>query len=267
VPPPPEPDPAAPLRPVRPRWAVYAERPRRRARQFVADVAVLTWVAVVVSLAIALHDLVLSLQGPGRDLGAAGAGVRDTFSGAAQTASGVPFVGDDLAGALSGGTRAGDSLVTAGEQEIAAVDALASGLAWAVVLLAVLPVLAVWVTLRARWMIAARAVIVLRDGVYDADLLALRALTLGSPRRLARRVPDAADGWRRGDPHVLARLADLELGRLGLQGPSLVRAPGPAPPTLPDEPEDRPKTLPRVNPEEGWGDTPPPPGPPGGRTP
>jgi hypothetical protein len=263
VPPPPEPDPAAPLRPVRPRWAVYAERPRRRARQFVADVAVLTWVAVVVSLAIALHELVLNLQGPGRDLGAAGAGVRDTFNGAAETASGVPFVGDDLAGALSGGTRAGDSLVTAGAQEVAAIDALASGLAWAVVLLAVLPVLAVWVTLRVRWMIAARAVIVLRDGVYDADLLALRALTLGSPRRLARRVPDAADGWRRGDPHVLARLADLELGRLGLQGPSMVRAPVPPP----DQPQELPTTLPRVNPEEGWGDTPPPPGPPGGRTP
>jgi hypothetical protein len=263
VPPPFDPDPAAPLRPVRPRWAVYAERPRRRIRQFVADVAVLTWVAVVVSLGITLHDVVLRLQGPGRDLGAAGSGVRDTFNGAAQTASGVPFVGDDLAGALSGGTRAGDSLVTAGAQEVAAVDALASGLAWAVVLLAVLPVLAVWVTLRVRWMVAARAVIVLRDGVYDADLLALRALTLGSPRRLARRVPDAADGWRRGDPHVLARLADLELGRLGLQGPSMVRAPVPPP----DQPQELPTTLPRVNPEEGWGDTPPPPGPPGGRTP
>ncbi len=267
MPPPPDTDPAAPLRPVRPHWPVYAERPRRRIRQFAADVAVLTWVAVVVSLAVVLHDLVLTLQGPGRDLGEAGSQVRDTFTGAAQTASGVPFVGDDLAGALSGGTRAGDSLVAAGEQEVAAIEALASGLAWAVVLLAVLPVLAVWVTLRLRWMIAARAVLVLRDGVHDADLLALRALALGSPRRLARRVPDAADGWRRGDPHVLSRLADLELGRLGLRGPSLVRAPLPAPSALPDDPEDRPKTLPRVDPEEGWGDTPSPSGPPGGGTP
>lgn len=250
-----DPDQSRPLAPTGVRWPVYAERPRRRVRQFVADVAVLTWVAVVISLAIVLHDLVLRLQGPGRDLADAGGRVRDTFTGAAQTASGVPFVGDDLAGSLAGGARAGESLVTAGEQEVAAVDALASGLSWTVVLLALLPVLAVWVTLRLRWMLAARAVLALRDGVHDADLLALRALTLASPRRLARRVPDAADGWRRADPSVLARLAEVELARLGLRGPSLVRGP-----------VERPGTLPRVDPEERRGDTPPPPDPSGGRT-
>jgi hypothetical protein len=265
---PPDAEPVPVLDRTRAGWPVYAENPRRRARQFVADVAVLVWVAVVVSLAVVLHDTVLALQGPGRQLGGAGEGVRDTFSGAADTASGVPFVGDDLARALSNGTRAGDSLVAAGEQEVAAVDALASGLAWLLVVLAVLPVVAVWIALRARWMIAARAVLALRDGLRrdeaDADLLALRALAHASPRRLARG-PGAATGWRRGDPHVLARLAELELGRLGLRGPTLVRTSGPAVWSgRTDEPdmtaESAPGGLPRVDPDERWGDTPPPPG-------
>jgi hypothetical protein len=240
-------------------------------------------VAVVVSLAVVLHDTVLALQGPGRQLGGAGQTVRDTFTGAADTASNVPFVGDDLARALSTGTGAGDSLVAAGDQEVAAVEALASGLAWALVLLALVPVLATWITLRVRWMLSARAVLLLRDGLgrrshdgADADLLALRALTFGSPRRLARTVPDAASGWRRGDPHVLARLAELELGRLGLRGPTLVRGPdvAVASASAPDEPDigwdtdtgTPPGALPRVDPDEGWGDTPPPPGPSGTHT-
>ena len=236
------------LAPTRARWLVYAERSRRRTRQVVADVAVLTWIAVVVSGAILLHDAVLTLQGPGRELGGAGQRVRDTFGSAADTASNLPFVGDDLASALSGGTRAGDSLVAAGDQELAAIDALATGLAWALVLLAITPVVVTWLTLRLRWMLLARAALVLRDGVLDADLLALRALVNGSPRRLRRATTDAAGAWRRGDPYVLARLAELELGRLGLSGPTLVRGPAREPVSGSD-------------PEERWGDTPPPPGP------
>jgi len=272
-------DPVPVLNPTRARWPVYAERPRRRARQFVADVAVLTWVAVVVSIAILLYDAVLTLQGPGRQLGAAGVQVRDTFDGAADTASGVPFVGDDLARALSNGTQAGEGLVAAGDQEIAAIEALASGLSWTVALLAIVPVVVAWAWLRVRWMLSARAVLLLRDGLRggeaDADLLALRALAHASPRRLTRSVPGAASGWRRGDPHVLARLADLELSRLGLGSPTLVR--GPVMPRtvdgngdIGDDPDSTaqrsPGHLPGGDPDERWGDTPPPPGPTGGHT-
>ena len=101
--------------------------------------------------------------------------VRDTFGGAADSAGGLPFIGDDLARALSTGTQAGEGLVAAGDQEIAAIEALASGLSWAVALLAIVPVVVAWVWLRVRWMLSARAVILLRDdlrgGQADADLL------------------------------------------------------------------------------------------------
>lgn len=270
------PDADAPvLRPTRAGWPVYAERPRRRARQFVADVAVLIWVAVAVSLAVLLHDTVLTLQGPGQQIGAAGGQVRDTFAGAADTASGVPFVGDDLARVLSGGARAGDEIVAAGDQQVAAVEALAAGVSWTVALLAIVPVVAAWLWFRVRWMIAARAVLALRDGlrgrIGDTDLLALRALVHATPRRLAR-VPDAAAGWRHGDPRVLSRLAELELARLGLRPPTLVRGPvtgvrsGAAPDETDDAVEAPPGSPPRVDPDERWGDTPPSPGPSGRRT-
>lgn len=267
---------AAPvLRPTRAGWPVYAERPRRRTRQFLADVAVLAWVAVVVSLAALLYDAVLTLQEPGRQLGAAGTRVRDTFSGAADTASGLPFVGDDLARALSGGTSAGEDIVAAGDQGVAAVETLATGMSWTLALLAIVPVVAAWLWFRVRWMIAARAVLALRDGlrgrVGDADLLALRALVHATPRRLAR-VPDAAAGWRRGDARVLSRLAEMELARLGLRAPTLVRAPVGGVPSgaFPDEPDDA-AEAPRGrpvggDPDERWGDTPPPPGPSGTAT-
>src|SRR4051812_3791100 len=67
-----DPDAVPVLRPTQARWPVYAERPRRRTRQFLADVAVLTWAALVVSAAILLRDAVLALQRPGHELGGAG---------------------------------------------------------------------------------------------------------------------------------------------------------------------------------------------------
>ena len=86
--------------------------------------------------------------------------------------------------------------------------------------------------LRARHALAAREL--------DVDLLALRALVGGAPGRVRRAAGpggDAAGAWRRGDAAVLLRLADVELGRMGLRGPSSVTA-GATPITRPDAPGD-----------------------------
>src|ERR687890_557524 len=64
-------------------------------------------------------------------------------------------VGDDLARALGTGTGAGDSLSASG-RELAALAASAGSAALvAIVLLGVVPVVAVWLALRVRWMLAA----------------------------------------------------------------------------------------------------------------
>jgi len=196
---------------------IYAERPGRATLQVLADVAVLVWVVVVVDLARTAQALLLALQVPAGRLTGAGESLRGAFDNAAATASGVPFVGDDLARALGTGTGAGDSLSASG-RELAVVAASAGSAALvAIVLLGVVPVVAVWLALRVRWMLAAGSARTARD--TDPDLLALHALTRRPTRRLLAVSPDPGGAWRRGDPAAVAGLAAVELAALGLRAP------------------------------------------------
>jgi hypothetical protein len=211
------------LTPRGPRLLLYAERPRRRLLQMLTDLAVVVWVVLAVTAAIALHDTVLALQAPGRGLTNAGDQVRGVFDGAARAAGDVPLVGDRLAGAFGPGTDAGTSLADAGRAQVEAVATIATGLAWLVVVVAALPVVATWLTLRLRWVLRARNALAARD--LDVDLLALRGLVGGTPRRIRRAAGpdgDPAGAWRRGEPRMLLRLADLELRRMGLRGATSV---------------------------------------------
>ncbi|MCD2194112.1 hypothetical protein LQ327_12075 [Actinomycetospora endophytica] len=206
-----------------PRLLLYAERPRRRLLQMITDLAVAVWVVLVVTAAIALHDTVLALQAPGRGLTSAGDQVRGVFAGAARAADGVPLVGDRLSGAFTPGTDAGGALADAGRAQVEAVAAIATGVAWLVVAVAAVPVVTTWFALRLRWVLKVRQALAARD--LDVDLLALRALVRGDPGRVRRAAGpdgDPAGAWRRGEPRMLLRLADLELRRMGLRGATSV---------------------------------------------
>ena len=199
---------------------IYAERPGRALLQVLADVGVLAWALLVVHLARAVHAAVLALQAPARQLTGAGDSIRSAFDDAARTAAGVPFVGDDLARALGTGTDAGDSLATSGRDLAASVGSAATGVAAAIVLVGIVPVVVVWFTLRARWVHAARSARLARSA--DPDLLALHALTHRPTRALLRVTPNPAGAWRHGDPAVVAALAGIELAALGLRAPDAV---------------------------------------------
>jgi hypothetical protein len=73
-------------------------------------------------------------------------------------------------------------------------------------------VVAVWLALRVRWVLAARSAL-----LAGPDLLALRALTCRPTATLRRVAPEPAAAWRRGDDDVVAALAAVELGALGLR--------------------------------------------------
>lgn len=193
----------------------YAERPLRLLRQVLADLLVAAWVVLCVTVARAAYELVLQLQGPARALVAAGEGISGVFGDAARTASGVPFVGEDLARALGTGTGAGQSLATAGREQIAAIEAVALGGAAGIVALGALPVVLVWLVVRVRYARAASSAVRVRG--TDSDLLALRALTRLPVRRLLAVSPDPAAAWRRDDREVVYGLAALELRSLGLR--------------------------------------------------
>ncbi|TWF77958.1 hypothetical protein FHX44_113875 [Pseudonocardia hierapolitana] len=195
----------------------YAERPARAGLQLLGDLLVAGWIWLTVAVARAVHDFVLGMQGPARTLAGAGESIRGAFDAAARTASNVPFVGDDLARALGAGTGAGDSLVSAGREQMEAIARVAFGTTVATVLLGAMPVLLMWLPLRVRYARLARSAVAAR--AVDSDLLALRAITRRPVRSLLRIAPDPAASWRRDERAVVHRLAALELHSLGLRSP------------------------------------------------
>jgi hypothetical protein len=196
---------------------IYAERPARAALQLLADLLAVGWIALCVYVARTTQDLLLRLQEPARTLAGAGTSIRTAFDDAARTASGVPFVGDDLARALGTGTGAGDSLAAAGNQQVEAIATFAFGTAVAIVVLGAMPVLMVWLPLRVRYARLTRSAVTAR--AVDTDLLALRAITRRPVRSLLKIAPDPAAAWRRDDRAVVRALAALELRSLGLRSP------------------------------------------------
>jgi hypothetical protein len=196
---------------------IYAERPGRAGLQLLADLGVVVWVLLVVHLARATQAAVLGLQAPAQRLTGAGDSIRGAFDGAARTASGVPFVGDELARALGTGTGAGDSLAASGRDLSASVASAGFAVAAAVVVVGVVPVVVVWFVLRVRWVRAARSAVVARAAA--PDLLALHALTRRPTADLLRVATDPATAWRHGDPGVVNALAAVELAALGLRSP------------------------------------------------
>lgn len=198
----------------------YAERPLRVARQLFADVAVIAWAWLVVSFARVAQNFVKQLEGPAGALTSAGQTVRDTFAGAARTASGIPLVGDDLANALNVGTGAGDSLAAAGRRQAQLIDTVGLWTAVAIVAFAAVPVVLLWLYVRLRYARTAGSAVAAR--ARDMDLLALRALAHQPTRELLRVAADPAAAWRRDDAVVVRDLATLELRTLGLRAPRSV---------------------------------------------
>jgi hypothetical protein len=194
----------------------YADKQFRFGLQVLCDLMAVGWVVLWVWVATVAHDAVQELRAPGDGLVNAGSGIKDAFTSAADKARGVPLVGDDLSGALGGGTRAGETLIGAGNAQIGVVQDAAFWLAVALVVVPVMFLLITWLPLRLRFALRAGAVRRLRDAGYS-DLLALRALGSLSGRELARFGEDPAEAWRRGDADVVDRLARRQLAAVGLR--------------------------------------------------
>ncbi|HEY6423288.1 MAG TPA: hypothetical protein VIY28_08615 [Pseudonocardiaceae bacterium] len=200
---------------------IYAERRGRATRQVVADMLVVAWVVLVVVMARAAWVLVGRLGSSAQRFTGAGEAIRGTFEDAARSAAKVPVVGDRLAGAFGPGVGAGETLASSGRELSHAAGAFAFGTAVAIVLIGAVPVVLVWLTLRVRWVIAARSALAAR--AVDTDLLAFRALTRQPIRRLLSVCAEPATAWRRNERTALDRLAALELAALGLRAPSPTR--------------------------------------------
>lgn len=200
---------------ARMKW--YAETPRALARQLLTDGFVVTWVAGWSWLAWSLHRMLARLAEPGAQVQASAGDLARQLDGAVVDARDLPFAGDFLGAPLSAAAEAARGVAAAG----ATGRAVATSLAWWVpLLLAAGPVVTVllwWLPRRLRE--AREAGAAQRLGVLDLELFAWRALAHRPLRDVARVAPDPAAALRRGDPRVVAALAELELAALGVRPP------------------------------------------------
>jgi hypothetical protein len=90
-------------------------------------------------------------------------------------------------------------------------------LAMAVVALPILIAVLPWLFLRLRFFRRKWTVTALAATPAGEQLLALRALTNRSPRKLTAISVDPVGGWRRDDPLTIRALAALELRSAGIR--------------------------------------------------
>jgi hypothetical protein len=204
-----------------PRMRPYARTPWRAVRQVVADLLAVGLVLAAVRLARVLHDLILRLAEPGRQLARTGEDLAANLHQAAERVGELPLVGDDVRGPLDRAGQAAGTLVRAGQEQQAVVGQLATLVAVLVVAFPVLVLLVTWLPLRLRFARRAGAAQRFLDSGADLDLFALRAMANQPLPVLARISDDPTGAWRRGDPAVVRALAEIELRSVGLRPPRL----------------------------------------------
>lgn len=195
---------------------LYADTTGRLGRQLFSDVFVLAWLIFWTWLATKLYHLVVSLGAPGEKLASAGDGIANGLRDAGSQAHRVPVAGDALSEPFSRAAQSARGIADAGREQVTVVHEMAWVLALLLLAVPVAVVVFGWLPWRLRWVRRASSAVTLRRDTPGKDLLALRALATQPFRRLSTVDSDPVGAWRRGDPDVVDRLAELELRHLGL---------------------------------------------------
>ncbi|WP_107705437.1 hypothetical protein [Nocardioides allogilvus] len=196
---------------------VYADAPGRRTRQLLVDLLLIAWLVMWAWIGLVVHDGTMALAAPGRQTDASASAMAGQLRDAGGRLDDVPLVGEEVATPFDRAADASDGLAAAGRSSVAAVEKLALVLGFAIALIPMLVVLAFYVPGRLRFVREATAGARFIDSVDDLDLFALRALSNQPMRVLAKVSDDPAGDWRRRDPDVVRRLAELELADVGLR--------------------------------------------------
>lgn len=192
---------------------LYADSPRLRSRQVLADLAVLVLASTSVRVGLAVRRTVGRLGEPGAALERAGDQLSDAAGQGAATAGNVPGVGETLSRPFEWLGGSGGTLAEAGARQQEAVLSLGTTLGLVIAVLPILLLLALYLPSRLRWIREATSAQRFRDA--GAQFFALRALA-GRPLRELRRVSD--DPWGDYEAGRYRVLANLELESLGLRG-------------------------------------------------
>jgi len=206
---------------------LYADAPVRRTRQMTGDLLVAGWVLLWTWAGQAVHDGTMALAAPGRQTDESASALAGGLRDAGGRVSEAPLIGDELAVPFDQAAAASEGIAAAGRDTVEAVERLAVLLGLSVALIPILVLLAVYLPVRWRFATEATAGARFIDAQEDLDLFALRALANQPMRALARISDDPAGDWRRSDPDVVRRLAELELADVGLRPRQLPSAPSP----------------------------------------
>jgi hypothetical protein len=196
---------------------IYSDFAGRRTRQIIADVLALGAIALWVWFGYTVFTLINNLAVFGVQMEDAGAGFEQTMTEVGDTLGGIPLIGPGIRLPFDGASAAGGTLEAAGQAQQEAVLQLATTLGIGTAALPVLTILIVWLVPRilfVRRAGRAKAVVATDAGM---DLLALRALTTQKISAITRIDADALGAWRRGEPDVVRRLAQLELKASGVR--------------------------------------------------
>ena len=195
---------------------LYADDAPRRTRQIIADGAALLGIGLFIWLAVTVRAIIGAFGELGIRLQEAGSGFSDTMREIGDTLGGIPIVGPAVATPFEGAGEAGDTLVEAGEAVRGTVDAISIVAAVAVAALPIAAILVIWLVPRLRRASRAGELSKLVRSGAPLDLIALRGLMTLPIDVVAAQHPDPAGAWRRGDPEVVRRLAELQLQRFGV---------------------------------------------------
>jgi hypothetical protein len=196
---------------------LYSDFTGRRTRQIVADVIALISISLWVWFGVTIFQLIQNLAGFGVQMEEAGLGLEKTMTDIGEALGGVPVVGGGIRAPFDGASEAGAALAEAGRNQQEAVFQLAVGAGIGVAILPVLMILVLWLVPRIRFIRrAGRAGAIVESGA-GLELLALRALATQKLAAITAVDADALAGWRRGDPDIVRRLAQLELRSSGVR--------------------------------------------------
>lgn len=198
------------------RYLPYATTPTRMLAQLVSDIVVIAWIAVWVSVGLAVHSAVSTIAAVGRQVQEGANGVSGNLNSAGDSADDVPLIGDALSKPLRAASDAALEIAGAGHS----LDTTATWLAWVLALaVASPPILAVampWLFLRVRFFRRKWTAITLAATPAGEQLLALRALANRPLAKLAAVSIDPVNAWRRDDAIAVRGLANLELRAAGV---------------------------------------------------
>jgi len=201
------------------RFLPYSTRPPRLLAQLFSDFVVGVWTTIWGLVGLAVYDAISTIAEAGRQIESGTNSVAGSLASAGHGAQQIPLVGDNVSKPLTSASHAALDIANAVHDLDTTASWLAVLLAVAVVALPILVVVLPWLFLRLRFFRRKWVATGLAATPPGRDLLALRALTNRSPRKLVAVSEDPVGAWRRGDPGTIQALVALELRSAGIGVP------------------------------------------------